>query len=179
MPNTRGYHWVKTCYGLWLPGDERGHWSEAWDEQIGYMEPHMLHPGDPVRLRMARERMKHPEFKLSPHMLKIVERVIGECVDQSPWTIEAASIERTHTHLLIPYSGADIHGTAKWICQQTTKAIHRETDYEGPVWGKGDWCVYVFELDYYRNIKRYIERHNERRGQGPRPYAFLSREDRG
>jgi hypothetical protein len=27
MPNTIGYHIVKTGYGLWLPGDERGSWS--------------------------------------------------------------------------------------------------------------------------------------------------------
>jgi REP element-mobilizing transposase RayT len=181
MPTTLGYHWVKTCYGLWLPGDERGHWSEAWDDQIGYIEPHMLHEGDPIRLRMAQERMAHPEVKLTPAMIAIVERVIGECAAASPWSIDAASIERTHTHLLITYSGLDIHRTVKWISQQTAKAIHRETDYAGPVWGKGDWCVYVYDAAYYNNIKRYIERHNVRRGVGPRPYAFLSREteDRG
>jgi REP element-mobilizing transposase RayT len=181
MSNTLGYHWVKTGYGLWLPGDERGHWSEAWDEQIGYIEPHMLHEGDPVRLRMAQERLTHPPVKLTPEMVNIVERVIGECAAASPWSIDAASIERTHTHLLLTYSGLDIQRTVKWISQQTTKAIHRETDHVGPIWGKGDWCVYVYDANYYGNIKRYIERHNVRRGVGPRPYAFLApeNEDRG
>lgn len=174
MPETLGYHWVKTCYGLWLPGNARGHWSEAWDEQIGYFEPHMLHAGDPVRLRMAQERMKHPEVKLSPAMIGVVERVLGECEASSPWNIVAASIERTHTHLLITYSGLDFHRTAKWLSQQTTKAIHRETPHAGPVWGKGDWTVYLFDVGYFRNVKRYIERHNVRRGVGARPYPFLS-----
>ena len=50
-----------TTYGTWLPGDERGHWSDAWDEQLGYIEPHMLHEGDPVRKRMAKERQVHPQ----------------------------------------------------------------------------------------------------------------------
>ena len=39
MPRTLGYHYVKSAYGLWLPGDVRGSWSEAWDEQIGYLDP--------------------------------------------------------------------------------------------------------------------------------------------
>jgi REP element-mobilizing transposase RayT len=182
MPNTLGYHWVKSGYGLWLPGDPRGHWSEAWDEEIGYVEPHMLHPGDPVRLRMAQERMKHPPVKLTSAMVRVVERVIGECAAASPWKIVAASIEPTHTHLQITYSGLDIHRTVKWLSQETTKAIHRETDHEGPVWGKGDWTVYLFDLPYFRNVTRYIERHNVRRGVGPRPYSFLSEspyKDRG
>ena len=80
---------------------------------------------------------------------------------------------------MITYSGLDIHKTAKWMCQQITKAIHQETDHQGPVWGKGDWCVYLFDWSYYGNVKRYIERHNERRGVGARPYAFLKTEDRG
>jgi len=48
MGQTIGYHLVKSGFGLWLPGDERGHWSEAWDAQLGYIEPHTLHPGDVI-----------------------------------------------------------------------------------------------------------------------------------
>ena len=58
--------------------------------------------------------------------------------------------------------------------QETTKAIHRETTHQGPVWGKGDWTVYLFDVPYFLNVKRYIERHNERRGAAARPYPFLS-----
>ncbi|MDY7107054.1 MAG: hypothetical protein SYC29_00300, partial [Planctomycetota bacterium] len=36
---TIGYHLVKSAYGQWLPGDEAGHWSTAWDERIGYLHP--------------------------------------------------------------------------------------------------------------------------------------------
>jgi hypothetical protein len=51
------------------------------------------------------------------------------------------------------------------MCQQITKAIHNETDHQGPVWGKGDWCVYLLDWSYYENVKRYVERHNVRRGR--------------
>jgi REP element-mobilizing transposase RayT len=174
MPVTLGYHWVKTCYGLWLPGDQRGHWSSDWDELIGFTKYHMLNERDPVRLRMAQELMKHPEVLLTPEMIDIVARVIGECCEQSRWDIAAASIEKTHTHLLITYSGLDIARTAKWISQQTTKTIHRETKHQGPAWGRNDWTSFIFDPEYFMNVKRYIEKHNERRGVEPRPYSWIS-----
>ena len=170
MANTLGYHLVKSGYGLWLPGDNRGHWSEAWDPQIGYIEPHTLHTGDPVRLRMAQERMKHPPCRLTPKMTDVVTRVIGTCTNQSPWRIAAASIEPTHTHLLITYSGSDIYNTAKWLADQTTKAIHRDTDHSGPVWCKG----FIFDVRRWNTAQEYIERHNIRRGLDHRPYAFIT-----
>src|SRR5688500_9759552 len=101
MRRTLGYHIVISGYGLWLPGDDRGHWSEAWDSELGYIEPHKLHAGDPIRKRMAQERQKHAPVLLDVPMLKIVCDVLGRCAADSDWTIAAASIERTHTHLLM------------------------------------------------------------------------------
>ena len=76
MPNTIGYHVVKSCYGLWLPGDERGSWSDAWDKEIGFIEPHKLHPGDPTRARMAKERMKQPAVRLSAAGINAVAEAV-------------------------------------------------------------------------------------------------------
>ena len=176
MARTLGYHYVKSAYGLWLPGDERGSWSAAWDEEIGFIEPHTLHPGDPVRLRMAEERMKHPPVRLTDAMLAAVAEAIAECVAKSAGglAVAAAAIDSTHTHLLIRYSGRDIEITVKWLADQTTKAVHRRTRHGGPVWCKGKWCSYVFESAYWDNIREYIERHTVCRGRAPRPYAFLT-----
>ncbi len=171
---TIGYHVVKSGYGLWLPGDERGSWSDAWDDMIGYVQPHTLHEGDPARTRMARERMQHDPVTLNEIMINTVISAIGTCAEQSQWSIAAASIEATHTHLLISYSGRDIHTTVKWIADQTTKAVHRETQHQGPVWAKGKWCSYVFDESQWRNTIHYIQRHNVRRGLDARPYGFVA-----
>jgi len=181
MPNTIGYHYVRSGYGLWLPGDERGHWSEAWDEQIGFYEPHHLHKRDPIRHRMAEERMKHPPVRFTPEILRQIEFTIETCQRQSAWKIAAASVEATHLHLLIPYTAQDIHGTAKWLGQQMTKAIHQFTSHEGPVFCKGHWLQFIFERTHWENTIAYVERHNVRRGESARPYSFLNdeREDRG
>ena len=176
MVNTLGYHYVKSTYGQWLPGDQRGHWSTAWDAQIGFIEPHMLHPGDPVRQRMAEERMKHDPVWLSDEMLLAVADAIADCVRKSGGglTVSAATIVSTHFHLLIPYSGRDIDKTGKWLADQTTKAVHRQTDHAGPVWCKGKWREYVFDRSHWENIRSYVERHNVRHGLPPRPWPFIT-----
>ena len=176
MSRTLGYHLVKSTYGQWLPGDERGHWSDAWDESIGYVQPHMLHEGDPVRQRMAEERMRRPAVWMSDDMKSAVTEAIAQCVTKSAGglSIKAATIESTHFHLLIPYSGRDIHQTAKWLADQSTKAIHRKTSHQGPVWCKGKWCTFVFDESHWQNTVEYIERHNMRRGLGQRPFSFVT-----
>ena len=175
MPRTLGYHLVKSCYGLWLPGDERAHWPDAWDEQIGYLEPHMLHEGDPVRLRMAQERMQHPPVKLDAAMTAAVADAIGACVAKSNGglRIAAGAIDHTYFHLLLPYTGRDIDRTAAWIADQTAKAVHRQTSHAGPVWGKGSWKVFVFTQEHWDAARGYIERHNLRNGLAARPYEWI------
>jgi REP element-mobilizing transposase RayT len=173
MHDTLGYHIVISGYGLWLPGDERGHWSEAWDDELGFIEPHKLHPGDPVRKRMAEERQKHRPVRLSSQMQTVVVETLSRCRAESDWQIAAASIEPTHSHLLLTYTHGDIDNTVKWLKDRLTKAIHRRTEHRSPVWCKGRWRSYIFEDDIWENTQLYIQRHNDRRGLGPRPYPFL------
>lgn len=173
MPRTLGFHIVKSGHGLWLPGDDRGHWSTAWDEQIGYIEPHMLHIGDPMRKRMAEELMVHPPVRLTREMIEIVETTLARCATASDWIIVAASIESTHIHLQLTYTARDIHSTCKWLAQEMTRAIHRQTSHIGPVWAKGKWCSFIFDQPQWDNVERYIDNHNVRRGLSAKPYSFL------
>ncbi len=176
MANTLGYHLVKSGFGLWLPGDDRGHWSDAWDEQIGFVEPHTLHGGDPVRKRMAEERMKHPPVRFTDDMLGIIAATLGDLVHRSRGglRIAAAAIEPTHMHLQLPYTGRDIDHTAKWIADQTTKAIHARTNHQGPVWAGGRWRVFIFDAAQWNACGRYIRRHNERGGRAADPYPWIT-----
>ena len=174
MARTLGYHLVKSCYGLWLPGDSRGHWSTAWDEEIGFIEPHTLHAGDPVRKRMAQERMKHPSTRLTNAMIEAVAAAIGECVEASDWTVAAATIEATHMHLLVTYTPLDIDKTAKWIAQRTTIAVHQTTLFTGPIWAEGKWLGFVFDAAHWTSTRQYIDRHNIRRGLSAQPWSWIT-----
>jgi REP-associated tyrosine transposase len=173
MSATIGYHIVISGYGLWLPGDSRGSWSEAWDEQLGFIEPHQLHSGDPVRKRMAEERQLNAAVRLTSAMLAVVAEAVGGCAAESDWSIAAAALGSTHSHLLLTYTPRDMDRTIKWVKDCATKAVHCRTAHQGPVWCKGKWCSFIFTSDAWRAAQRYIERHNERRGMGPRPYPFL------
>ncbi len=159
MGRTIGYHVVKTGYGLWLPGDERGHWSDAWDREIGYVEPHMLHAGDPIRRRMAEERLKHPAVWFDEAMIRVILAALRECEQESTWEFDTVAVEPTHVHMLIPYTGRDVHRTAKWLAQRVTKRVHAKTSHEGPVLAKGKWCHYIYDWDSWSQVRAYIDRH--------------------
>jgi REP element-mobilizing transposase RayT len=125
---------------------------------------------------MAQERMKHPPVRLTDDMIEIVAHTIAACVAKSNGglSIAALAIEPTHLHVLIPYSGRDIHTTVKWLADQTTKAIHRQTNHNGPVWCKGKWCSFVFGPRHWQNLRRYIGNHNVRAGMRADPYPFIT-----
>lgn len=107
-------------------------------------------------------------------MIDAVAEAIGCCADQSDWRVEAAAIEPTHMHLLLTYTEREINATAKWLAQQTTKNVHATTSFAGPVWCEGKWCEFIYDLRHWNSIRRYIERHNERRGLPPRPWKWIT-----
>ena len=160
MAQTIGYHIVISGYGLWLHGDERGHWSEAWDAEVGYIEPHTLHVGDATRRRMAQERQKHLPTKLTVTMQTVAAATFQRCEAESDWSFAAMAIEATHAHLLMTRTDRDIDNVVKWLKDQTTKAIHRQTPHQRPVWCKSRWRSFIFDEHVWRNTERYIERHN-------------------
>ncbi len=164
MPGTLGAHIVKSAYGHWLPGDDRGHWSTAWDPQVGYVQPHMLHEGDPVRRRMAAEHLRHPPVPWSEAVCETLVLTIERCAAESPWDAVAFAVEPTHLHLLITYAPMNLDRTCKWLAQQMTKAVHTQTTHTDPVFAKGKWATFIFDESHWRNTLRYIQRHPGSRG---------------
>ena len=171
--DTLGYHIVISGYGLWLPGDERGFWSDAWDEQIGFWGPHMLHATDPVRERIARERMKRDPVRITPEMMAVVGSTLHDCADKSEWLVAALAIEPTHTHMLLTATKRDIDKTVKWLKDRFTKEIHRQTSHTGPVWCKGRWREFIEDDQHWENVVEYIQSHNVRKGEPASPYDFV------
>ena len=174
MWKTIGYHIVLSCYGLWQPGDDRGHWSEAWDDMVGSVEPHTLHDGDPVRKWMAAEQMRHDPVRLGAPMIPAAAEAIGRCAAASEWRVAAASIESTHTHLLLTHTLNDIDNTVNSLKDRTAKAVHSGTDHVGPVWCRGRWRSFIFDPTPWAAARRYIERHNVRRRVPAAPHRFMT-----
>jgi REP element-mobilizing transposase RayT len=102
-----------------------------------------------------------------------VVSAIARCAAESEWELAAFSIEETHMHALLTYNTRSIESTLKWLAQETTKAVHRETSHNGPVWCKGRWRQFIFDESHWWNTIQYIERHNLRLGLPARPYDFI------
>jgi hypothetical protein len=84
---------------------------------------------------------------MSEPLKRAIEEAITDCVAKSKggFYVSAGTIESTHMHLLLPYTGRDIHNTLKWVADQTTKRVHANTSYKDPVWCKGRWCEFIFD----------------------------------
>jgi hypothetical protein len=76
-------------------------------------------------------------------------------------------------HLLLTATARDIERTAKWIGQMTTKAVHAKTEFMRPVWCENKWLEFIFDQDHWENLRRYIERHNIRRGLPAKPWPWI------
>jgi hypothetical protein len=176
MTATIGFHVTKSTYGTWLPGDERGSWSEAWFPARGFFEPHRFHEGDHRRLEISAGRMKHSAVVLDQAMTAAVIGALTDCVNKANGILQivAAANQPTHMHLLIVNTGRNIDGTAKWLADQTTKAVHHSTNHTGPLWTKNKWCDHIDQQEHWENAILYIDDHNTRAGRGSRPYPFLA-----
>lgn len=123
--------------------------------------------------------MAHPPVVWDEEMMRIIALALGECAKNSPWKIIAASIEPTHFYALLTYSPLNIDRTVKWLGQEMTKAVHRGMGLAAPVFCKGRWLQFVFDLAHWNNVIKYIEAHNVRHGLARRPFDFLDGSDRG
>jgi REP element-mobilizing transposase RayT len=175
MPETLGYHLTKTTYGTWLPGDARGSWVKNWSPRVGYGELHRFEHADPSREERSRRQLSHDVVILSPAMIQAVVDALAVCIQRSQGGLKimAATIEPTHMHLLLTRTCRNIDITTKWIADQTTKAIHRQTAQRGSVWTSKNWCEHVDQPDHWEELLRYIDEHHVRAGRGSRPYEFL------
>ena len=158
MGRTIGYHVVKSGYGLWLPGDERGHWSDTWDREIGYVEPHTLHAGDPERRRMAEERRKHPPVWFDEAMIRVILAALRQREQESTWEFDTVAVEPTHVHLLILTRVETFTARRSGLRSQSPRRAC-ETSHEGPVLAKGKWCHYIYDWDSWSQVRAYIDRH--------------------
>jgi REP element-mobilizing transposase RayT len=120
--------------------------------------------------------MRHSVVTLDENMTCVLVQAITKCVDASKGGLRiiAAAIETTHMHLLIVNTGCDMDITAKWIADQSTKAIHRYTRHTGPLWTKNEWCHHIDKQEHWESAILYIDEHNLRAGRGSRPYPFLT-----
>jgi REP element-mobilizing transposase RayT len=106
-----------TCYGTFLPGDERG-WTK-WHK--GEMIPH------PRLEEWCRDQMSEDVVVLNEHQRILVNEVIREHCKIRNWTLHAVNCRTNHCHVVVTapdYDGETVRDQFKsW-------AKHRLKDYQ-------------------------------------------------
>jgi REP element-mobilizing transposase RayT len=96
MPDALAYFLTWTCYGTWLPGDERG-WVKY---RRGMQLP------DPSLMAKATARLAEPICLLDHQQRTVVEETIRDHCRIREWALYAVNCRSNHVHVVV---GANAH----------------------------------------------------------------------
>ena len=80
-----------TCYGTWLPGDERG-WTR-WHSGDQVPEPRLV--------VWSRKRMNEPPMILNEIQRSIVQKVVTEHCQLRNWQLHGVNCRTNHCHVVV------------------------------------------------------------------------------
>ncbi len=110
-------YWLltNTCYGTWLPGQQRGFVGHVWEHRNddSPSDIRVVHniPGTPCDkdmpgLRQAAERlMKGPPIHLTAAQAEAALAQFRETAQHRGWELEAVAIMHNHFHLVVGVAG--------------------------------------------------------------------------
>jgi REP element-mobilizing transposase RayT len=96
MPEPLAYFLTWTCYGTWLPGDERG-----WVDKHDAGPVRAYRPADPVRRARAAARRKEPPAALEPRQRLLAEKALRDTSDFRRWSLHEVNVRSNHVHVVV------------------------------------------------------------------------------
>lgn len=115
--------------------------------------------------------MLHSPFLFPRERLHDVGSVIGRSLaTRLAAPIFALHVGTWHVHLVVGIQPSDVPAAAK--CMKD--AVRYGLEPGRPIWTDGYDKRYCFDEASLRSRIRYVERHNEALGWGPRPWGFVS-----
>ena len=163
MSEPVGYLLTWTCYGTWLPGDER---RSVDKKHNTYGTPRA--PVDPARVAGARQRQTHRTVVLAEEARAIVADTIAAHCQFRGWALHAVNARSNHVHVVVGYAGQapeKVMGEFKCWC---SRRLHETgaLPNEGQVWTDHGSTVYLWNP---RDIAGAVEYVDE--GQGPERFG--------
>lgn len=129
-----------TCYGTWLPGDERGWWRKGGDWQ----------PANELFREMAAAEMKETQFLLSLHDRDIVEQTVAKHCDIRRWILHAVRARTNHVHVVVAapgYKPETVRDQFKAWCTRKLKPGHRGRERFWTEGGSRRWINHEDDLE--------------------------------
>ena len=120
-----------TCYGTWLPGDERG-WHQ-WGKGG-------IRPRNELFRKTAESKMKEPEFLLSVDDGLVVEATVEKHCEVRGWTLHKVNARLNHVHAVVTapgYAPETVRDQFKAWCTRKLKTAHPRRER---FWTEGASC---------------------------------------
>lgn len=135
-------HLTWTCYGTWLPGDERGYVSNTLNKGGGF-DPKENLPGTSVRKDDGYTRdnalrlLKHPPVRLDDDLALLVAQMLVQAAETRKMFIRRAAIMANHLHVLVQQCPDDGPLVRRILKGSTQAALSRSTGHPRKWWTSG------------------------------------------
>jgi REP element-mobilizing transposase RayT len=114
-----------TCYGTWLPGDERGHVSNVLQPEGGFLSKQNvpgtpIAPGDAFTRAQARSLQKGETVWLTPEQARTTATALVSAARERGWRILRAAVMANHVHVVVcdcPDDGPVVRRVLKGVSQ--------------------------------------------------------------
>ena len=180
------YHVIFSTYGFWLPNDPRGSWSdfvESW-ELLRFGKATKVttarslaaaaHDG---RLREGAKRaLKYPPVRFSGRQALAVAHGFMQASREGQYAIYACSILPEHVHVVLGRHERDVGRIVGHVKGRATQHLAREglwPDPDRPVWGHGNWKVFLDTPEGVRRAIDYVEGNPAKEGRPRQRWSFV------
>ncbi|WP_390884383.1 transposase [Humisphaera borealis] len=180
-------HVILSCYGFWLPNEERGSWSDFvrnWELFYRYGGATKVDtyrsvadkPYDRERRRESRKSLTYPPVEFSGVQAREVGLAFADKAQRANYSIHACAIMRNHVHLVIGRHRYDFLQIANLLkgaatTRLTQRNLHPLQQCRTPrgtipsPWAHRCWVVFLdSEVDVRRAVK-YVEDNPEKEGK--------------
>jgi REP element-mobilizing transposase RayT len=188
-------HVIISCYGFWLPNEERGSWSDfvrSYElyRKFGPATKVTTHrsiahkPYDRQRRAAAQASLKYEPVLFNGLQARAVARGFALQVEKSGYVIYACAILKNHAHLVIKRHRYDVVQVANLLKGSATRQLEREglhpfqherrADGSLPSpWASKCWKVYLDSDGDVRRATTYAKDNPEREGKRPQEWSFV------
>ena len=173
------YHVILSCYGFWLPNDERGSWSEfvrAYElarfgpaTKVTTRRSVAHRPFDRDRRRAMKAALARMPVRLAGEQARAVARGFAAYVESVQLPVYACAILPDHVHMVVGRTGRLIETIAERIkaaatAQLSSESLHPFADQpyrDGRLptpWARKGWWVYIDSREHLTEAIRYVRR---------------------
>ena len=153
MPSRETYHLTWTCYGQWLPGDDRG-WVD-----VGHRTPGAPYePADPRFRTAAANRMTETACWLADAQRAAAEEAVEEACTFRGWRLLSVNAQPDHVHVVVDAPEVDGKRVRHVLKDRATRALQGTEECRRHWWTEGGKIERVRDDAHLRNVLAYVER---------------------